>query len=232
MGFRREVLPKEVLGAGVLTAAMIGIGFRFTGKLRRDANLEDVLLFASIEGMDREQLRTLSLLTTWLSIHSSMVNVDRLTRLVEAQESKRVRAYWAAVGQWLAKDRRFSRLASLHRGERVDLLDEGTEFHIGRKGEDARFSGRPLRVPAGVLRDRPGDISPPEELAKLHRGYRWRVLIGPSFRADMFAALEATPALSTAELARRTYGSIATAFRVKREWRLLAGQRFELIEAS
>jgi FtsX-like permease family protein len=79
-----------------------------------------------------------------------------------------------------------------------------------------------LRAPANVLRDRLADVLSPADLAKRHRAYHYRVMIGPSYRADMWAALERNPELSTAELARRTYGSFATAWRVKREFVVLA----------
>jgi len=46
--------------------------------------------------------------------------------------------------------------------------------------------------------------------------------MGPSHRADMWAALDANPSLSAAELARQTYGSFATAWQVKNDYRLLA----------
>jgi len=37
----------------------------------------------------------------------------------------------------------------------------------------------------------------------------------------MWAQLENDPTLSPADLARRTYGSFATAWQVKRDWQLL-----------
>jgi hypothetical protein len=48
--------------------------------------------------------------------------------------------------------------------------------------------------------------------------YRWRIIIGPSFRADMWALLEESPELTIAVVARRAYGSFATAWTVKRDW--------------
>jgi len=48
------------------------------------------------------------------------------------------------------------------------------------------------------------------------------VLIGPTYRADMWAALEDDPTLSAAALARRTYGSFATAWHVRRDYAVLA----------
>jgi hypothetical protein len=41
-----------------------------------------------------------------------------------------------------------------------------------------------------VLRDRPADILDPQALAKRHDTYRYRVLMGPTYRADMWALLE------------------------------------------
>ncbi|HEY3399160.1 MAG TPA: hypothetical protein VGK03_00890 [Geothrix sp.] len=62
----------------------------------------------------------------------------------------------------------------------------------------------------------------PTELARRHRSYRCRILLGPSYRADMWAELDRDPSLSAAELARRSYGSFATAWHVKRDWQVLA----------
>ena len=72
-------------------------------------------------------------------------------------------------------------------------------------------------MPAGVLRERAADVLSPSALAMHHRGYYWRVVVGPTFRADMWAALEREPELSAAELARKCYGSYATAWRVRRD---------------
>jgi hypothetical protein len=130
-------------------------------------------------------------------------------------------AFWAALGHWLRKDRRLARLTKVYQGPRLDLLRTGTVFQIRRHGEDPRFAGGPLRVPAGVLRDRPADVLSPVELAKRHRTYRQRIVIGPTYRADMWAALDRQPSLSRAALARIAYGSFATASQVKHDWALL-----------
>jgi len=149
---------------------------------------------------------------------------DRLTHLVSEQSSERVRGLWSALALWQEKDRRFVRLSKLYTGPQQDLLHLGTEFQIKRHGVDRRFKGSGLRVPANLLRDRVADVLSPADLAKRHRAYHYRVMIGPSYRADMWAALESRPELSTAELARKTYGSFATAWRVKREFAVLASQ--------
>ena len=201
--------------------AMVGIGMNFAAKPLDQPNFEDTLLAASREGMEGDDLRVLALLANWLEIHAPWINVDRLTLIAGKDGSERVRAFWSGVAIWQSKDRRFGRLARCYEGPRLDLLSSGTSFHVKRSGEDPRFAEGPLRVPAGVLRDRPGDVLTPTELARLHGAYRRRILLGPSYRADMWAELDRDPALPAAELARRAYGSFATAWHVKRDWNVL-----------
>jgi hypothetical protein len=184
----------------------------------RDPNIEDTLLAASLEGMERGDLRVLAVPVTWFGVHSGRVNADRLTRLVATIESKRVRAFWSALARWRGTDRRFARLVEAYHGARIDLLTAGTDFQVARHGADSRFVGSKLRVPANVLRDRSADALAPAELAKQHSAYRWRLVIGPTYRADMWAALERQPELSAAALARATYGSFASAWQARRDF--------------
>jgi hypothetical protein len=222
MSFSRTLAPVTIPQGDRLTAAMVGIGMRFAMEPARDPNIEDTLLAASEEGLLRNDFRVLSLLATWLELHSAWLNADRLFRAVSTVDSPRVLAFWAAIGHWLHKDRRLARLQELFSGPRQDLLPVGTDFQVRRRGEDPRFAEGPLRVPANVLRNRQQDILSPAELARVHRTYKYRVLMGPTYRADMWAELERDPSLSAAELARRTYGSFATAWQVKQAWQLLA----------
>lgn len=225
MPFKRIETPQEWPSGEALTLWLSAIGFNFavSGAPKGPYNLEDGLLAASVEGIERDDLRVLSMLCTWLEVHGEWVNVDRLLRASKTL-SARARAFWAGVGQWRG-DTRWLRLKKLHRGARVDLLRVGTEFQISRRGEDARFSKGPLRVPAGVLRDRVEDVMTPAQLASRHPVYRARVQMGPGFRADMWAALECEPGLSASELARRVYGSFATAWSVRRDFQLIAESR-------
>ena len=222
MGFRRQRAARAFLDEDQITEAMTSIGMVFAARRAPAANIEDTLVAASERGLLRDDLRTLAILVTWLGVHTRMINADRLVRLIEDHESRRVRAFWSAFAIWQRKDRRFARLAKLYDGPGLDLLSVGTEFQVKRHGEDHRFAFSPLRVPANALRDRPADVLEPAELAKRHPAYRQRLIIGPSYRADMWATLEREPATSTAELARRAYGSFATAWQVKRDFGLVA----------
>jgi hypothetical protein len=221
MPFSRAVSPPTSPESDELTASMVGIGMNFAGRANHAANIEDTLLFASIEGMARDDLRVLAVLVTWFGVHAPWVNADRLTKLIAQTPAPRVRAFWSALARWQTKDRRFARLAKVYTGPRLDLLATGTDFQIKRHGEDERFADGPLKVPANVLRDRMADVMAPAELAKHHHAYRSRIMIGPSYRADMWSQLERDSSLSAAELARRTYGSFATAWHVRRDFGLL-----------
>ncbi|MBL0275432.1 MAG: hypothetical protein IPQ24_04905 [Anaeromyxobacter sp.] len=223
MAHRRAIAPAEVPTGDDLTADLVGMGLLVGGEGSLDPNIEDTLLAASVEGLERDDLRVLAVLVTWFGVHSGHVNADRLTRLAALQESKRVRAFWSALARWRATDRRFARLARAYRGPRLDLLSTGTDFQVARHGEDDRFAGSKLRVPANVLRDRPADVLQPAELARSHAAYRWRLVIGPTYRADMWAALDRQPDLSAAALARATYGSFATAWQVRKEFATWCG---------
>jgi hypothetical protein len=226
MAHRRAIAPLQAPSGDALTADLVGVGLLVGGEGSRDPNIEDTLLFASIEGMERDDLRVLAVLVTWFGAHAAHVNADRLTRLVALQASKRVRAFWSALARWRAADRRFAKLARIYRGPRLDLLAAGTDFQVARHGEDPRFAGSRLRLPANVLRDRPADVLQPAELTRTHAAYRWRLVIGPTYRADMWAALECKPDLSAAALARATYGSFATAWLARRDfavWRNASG---------
>jgi hypothetical protein len=222
MAFSRTLVPTQSPQDDMLTSSMVGIGMNFTAVPSADPNIEDTILFASVEGVENYDLRVLAVLVTWFGVHAPWVNADRLIKMVEAQSSPRLRAFWSALASWHKKDRRFARLARLYVGLRQDLIETGTDFQVRRHGEDPRFEGSPIRVAANVLRDRTSDVLQPADLAQRHNAYRYRVMMGPSYRADMWAALESDPKLSAAELARRTYGSFATAWHVKREFRLLS----------
>lgn len=96
-----------------------------------------------------------------------------------------------------------------------------SDFLLKRDGEDPRFKETSLIVAAKNLRHRPRDIVSPEQLAKAHRGYHYRLLIGPTYRADIMALLEKNPYLPAAELARQCYSSFSTAWQAKHDFDLL-----------
>jgi hypothetical protein len=221
MGFDRSPGLDQVPLVEELTARMAGIGLRFAVAPVTDADIELTLVHASAAGMDDGDLRVLSVLTTWLGKHSARVNTERLGRALDEHLSERVQAYWSAIGTWLSDDKRFARIEGRFDGARIDLLSTGTEFQVQRRGEDARLESSCLRVPEGTLRDREADVLEPGELAKCHRGYRNRVQMGPTWRADVWTALESEPNMAVAECARRVRCSFAAAWGAVQDFHLL-----------
>jgi hypothetical protein len=199
----------------------VGIGVCLAAEGESQPNIEDTLLAASIEGMERDDLRVLSALTTWLGVHYQRVNTDRLIRIVSARSEPRVLAYWAAIGHWLRRELPLSRLTDVAPRQTIHLLRVGSDFQLERRLEDPRFEGSRLIVPEGVLRNRATDVLSPQQLAALHRGYFHRVQMGPTFRADLWAMLESDPSLSPTELARRGYCRVATALLLKHDFEML-----------
>lgn len=221
MGYNREPVQIDRPDLDVLTRDMIGIGMNFAGEPNPSAQIEETLLHASWLGMQENDFRVLSVLTTWIGVHYQRINAARLLRTLQPCSSPRVLAYWASVARWLEKDRRFARMRKLHEGSPVELLAVGTSFQIQRRGEDQRFVHSQLRVPQGALRERPSDLLSAERLARTHPGYRNRVILGPTWRADVWTILEQNPHLTVAQAARLAGCSFATAWQVLQDHRLV-----------
>ena len=223
MGFQRTILPKSYKSGPDLTADMIGIGMAFAGTATEDPNIENTLIAASLEGVGGEY-RVLSLLTDWLDVHLKVVNADRLIHLIDKIDDAKVKLYWLAVSQWQSKDHRFAKLRRKAARLQRSQLGSGIEFQIKKYGEDERFQNTKLIVPNNMLRQRAKDIIPPGYMAKHHLAYKYRLLIGPGYRADLWAALERRGKdVSPTELARITYSSISSAWEVKKNWNLVNG---------
>lgn len=222
MGFKRKIVPESFSVGDELTPQLVSIGFLFADdRAKEEPNIEDALIAASREGLAGDY-RTLALLVDWMPIHLKQLNVDRLASVVKELSDERLRAFWSAVGRWQKSDPRLAKLKRLYRGPRMPIIDkELIRFPLKRDGEDTRFEGTCLIVPGKILRHRPSDIADPTFVAKHHLAYRYRIIIGPSYRADMWALLDREPNLSSSELARRCYGSFATAWDVKKDWAII-----------
>jgi hypothetical protein len=214
MSFKRVSALSKYPTNNELTKNLIGIGFKIGGEKEQNPNIEDTIIAAAIEGI-RGDYRVLSLLSDWIELHQEIINIDRLVRALKEIQDKKVKAYFSAIGFFLKKDSRFKKLIPLYKGEPLLLgLDSSYSFLIKRNKEDPRFIGSKLIVANGTLRKRPEDVLNPNELAKYHKDYYYRTLIGPSFRADMISLFLREKNLSPSELARKCYGSFATAWQV------------------
>jgi hypothetical protein len=213
MGYKRIFSKTDYFTGINLTRKLKGIGFRFSGEMDTNENIEDCLISACIEGMNGD-FRVLSLLTDWIFIHFKIINADRLFRALLELNNKNVKCYFVAILKNFKKEFAEKKFSVLYKGSKITL---GDEFLLIRNGEDARFKNTKLSVPNKLLRSRPDDILEIKELAKLHNDYFYRALIGPSYRADMISKLISNPKITAAELARSTYGSFATAWEIINE---------------
>src|SRR5260370_7978289 len=85
MAFSRALAPSPLVQPDELTSRMVGIGMNFAAPPVPEPNIEDTILLASIEGMEKYDLRVLAVLLTWFGIHAAWVNAARLTHLLPAQ---------------------------------------------------------------------------------------------------------------------------------------------------
>src|SRR5690554_5875730 len=108
MAFNRSAALETRSHGAELTRDMVGIGMNFAAEATANAPIEETLTLASEVGMEHHDLRILSVLSTWMGVHHAYINADRLVRCVTEIDSARVHAYWAAIAQWLSKDRRFA----------------------------------------------------------------------------------------------------------------------------
>jgi len=212
MSFNRKSIPDVFPEKDELTRQLVSIGFLFASdQSAKEPNIEDVLLAASMEGLQGD-FRTLCLLVDWVSIHLKQINIDRLTSVLRQLDDKRLRAFWSGIAYWQRKDPRMAKLRRIYRGPRIPLQSKNViQFHLKRDGEDERFQGSSFLVPAKVLRHRITDIATPEWVAKNHLAYRYRIIIGSTYRADMWARLRVNPKASPSELAQLSYGTYQTA---------------------
>mgnify|MGYP001176029742 CR=1 FL=1 len=235
MPYRRSLLPSFYKAGNELFEDLIGLGFRLTGdRYNRNPNIENTLVAASIAALIDKTPRILPLLTDWISIHYERINAERLFIMVSSLDEKyeAVKVYWCSNAQRLNDKRTsFLKLRKLYGKTRRNITalldgkpnstDDGTDLLIQKNGEDKRFIGTCLRVPHQYIRERHEDVLTPEKLAKVHLAYRFRVMIGASYRADMWAALRRYPYLTAAEVARHSYGDYSMARSVVHDYSIV-----------
>ncbi len=220
MPFSRSM--PALLRGSELDKAMRSIGMRLGNATRGGpGDLELTLASAAVSALPSDY-RILGVLLAWIEVHHSRVNVPRLARvLASADERPIFRAFWAAVGRWQGRaDARFRVLERLYRSASAMDLDDHmvTELQLQRVGPDPRFEGSALRVHAKLLRSRPADVDDAVQLASRHPVYLKRLQLGPTYRADVWAALDDDPKATPAAIARRVGCAYETARAVAEDW--------------
>ena len=193
-------------------------------------DIEASIISASIEFIKDKDNRLGGLLVDWITMHYLRINVDRLTKFVcslSDSKYKLVKFFWCANAQRLfAKDQRFKRLSKLYKRKRINFADyflkarqkKATKMFIEMKGEDERFKKTCIRVFNGYFSKRPYQIFPISVVAKNHLPYRYRVMMGSSYRADLWALLDREPNISAYALGKKAHCSYRTAYIAKKDY--------------
>ena len=217
-----------------LDSDLRAIGFNLSSRKKSiDPNIEASVISASVEAVNNKDNRMGGLLVDWITAHSLRVNVDRLTKFVSSlseSDYKFVKIFWCANAQRLfAKDQRFKRLSELYKGIRINFADrfsknkkqKVTKMLIEIKGEDERFKKTCIRVPKAYFSERPHQIFPVSLVAKNHLPYRYRLMMGSSYRADLWALLDSDPNISAYALGKKANCSYRAAYVAKRDYEIL-----------
>lgn len=220
MTYRRVDAPREFFSGKELSARLSGIGVRFAVDPVRDPNIEDVLLSAANEAIFGGDSRLWGLLFEWWHAHHPYVNAERLVRVLREVGRPKLTAFFSGLAQTIHPCGRFRTLAAMYRGKRLVMVHERYRYRLTRDGEVARFKGTCLAVPNGFYKPRPADVLTPQQLCSWHRGYRCRVEIGPTYRADLWAACEARWPQTLHALAKAAYCSKSAARRVAHDYAL------------
>ena len=217
-----------------LDSDLRAIGFNLSSRKKSvDPNIEASIISASVEAVNNKDNRIGGLLVDWITTHYLRVNVDRLTKFasnLSESDYKFVKIFWCANAQRLfAKDQRFKRLSELYKGIRINFVDRFsknrkqkiTKMLIEIKGEDERFKKTCIRVPKGYFSERSHQIFPVSVVVKNHLSYRYRVMMGSSYRADLWALLDRDPNISAYALGKKVNCSYRAAYVVKKDYEIL-----------
>jgi len=229
MGFSRVFRAKDYLCGDDLTRSLVGLGFLLSSDSVKNVNIEHCLISLVKESFSDDSaydLRLLALLVNWLEIHISQVNANRFVKLVKHLNNPAASKFLAGVFEYL-DDIRFKKFVIGNSPNRRTQFLKKSTFLVEKNGEDARFKNTRLIVHSKAISDRPDLILSRELLAEKHLYYRYRVLLGPTYRADIIANLSIDGSLSAAELARYHFTNYQTSHKAKKDFQI-----FELRKMS
>lgn len=224
MGFSRIFKSKHSLTGEELTKALVGLGFLLSSVSKKNVNIEHCLISLIKESFSDDlayDLRLLALLVNWLEIHISQVNANRFIKLIKDLENPKALIFLSGVFEHL-NDPRFKKFIEIYSSKKRTHFLKGSSFLVERNGEDSRFRNTKLIIHSKALSDRPDLILSPEVVSQKHLYYRYRVLLGPTYRADIIANLSIDENLSPAELARYHFTNYQTSYKAKKDFQIFS----------
>lgn len=211
--------------------ASVGIKFNLPAGQTLDpiAAPEDLFVQITADAVINGPGREFACMLSWIQEYGNLLHVAVLEKLLLKHPMPEVRAVWAAIGLWQSKDSRFRRLTGLYNGKRITLRPpwaaELTRLQLAdpKQGEDPRFQGTPVRIPAQVAAHRPDkNVKTLSHILATNHLLANRVRFGPNYRADLWTWLEHDPTLSISQLRKHTGVSQGQCSRVKSDYMVLA----------
>ena len=231
MAFSRIFKSEDFYKEEELTQSLSGLGFLLSSKTIKNANIEHGLMSLLDEvflNKSTIDLRLLALMVNWLEIHITQVNANRFVKLLVDHNNKDILNFISSVFEFIG-DIRFNKFVQRYRHKKRTSLIKNSSFLIKKNGEDERFSKTNLIVHSKALPNRPELILSPKELSSKHIYYKYRVLLGPTYRSDVIANLSINPNLKVSDLARLHFTNYQTSYKAKKDFEVFS---FSLKEAS
>lgn len=186
-----------------------------------DYDIEETLIEACYES--QTDLRLLSILATWITIHGDFVIVEKFFK--KARDFEKYRGRNPVLNLVAAQ----GIIAGFHKWKKwitcspkspeypvkPSLLKGSIDFH-GPNQELAKYG---VLVPKSFLRIRETDVLTHEELAKANLQYRNRLIYGCSWRSEIISAIECG-VVNPAAISRLVGCSYEPAYRISKEYLL------------
>lgn len=166
--------------------ASIGVNVNFSGDLLAFTDIEETIV--SVLNNIPNHKRLLGLILSWTKLHGDKVNIERLAKLVDKK-----------MPDWIGLLAVFSLHCKHHRWKKLiqrpdSLLSNGSlasaKSRAKLKGEEAWSKGTGYLIPKGSESIADKFILAPEQIAKINRHYKNKLLYGPNWRADIATAIE------------------------------------------
>ena len=207
----------------MLNHKLAAIGVRLAGIPAESPapDLEATLLDASSTACHDGRLESIEF--SWIHVHAAHVLVEKLQKQLRHADPV-TRLMWSALAACAVKQGQHKWRKVIEVPTRpVQLFPGNVEASaLSLKGPEPWLAEYHILVPAGRLRIRESDILTIEELARMNRQYRNRLLYGASWRADIITAIEEGAATASA-IVRQTGCSYEPAHRIRKEY-LIATQ--------
>ena len=139
--------------------------------------------------------RLLSLVFSWLDMHSKYVIVEKLKKLTNQYEqvSPEPLVWLSSFGHYcwkVKKQHKWKAIASKYPDEHYLEPQELSKIFIEKNGNYPWLEGTGISIAEGTIRFRRADIMTASQLSETNHQFKNRLKFGPAWRADIVMAIE------------------------------------------